>query len=78
MTKKDEIINQLILMTSKEIDYWLLESNVVNRENEYGPFVYGKIKTRFTNLRGKLLDVILSLPEVEKSKCSYENYEDNI
>lgn len=65
---KDEIINQLILETSKEVDYWLLESNRVSREIEVGKEAYEKISLRFKWLRGKLLDAILALPGVEKDE----------
>jgi len=64
---KDEIINKLILVTCKEVDYWLLEENKSTREVEYGSIVYKKMVDHYTNLRNKFLEVILSLPEIEKN-----------
>ena len=82
MTKKDEIINNLILITCKEVDYWLLEENKMDRENEYGPHVYKEMVSRFTYLRNKLLKIILTLPGAgveKKKKCLYnKKYENNI
>ena len=63
MTKKDEIINKLLLETGKEVDYWLLESNKAARENEYGILAYKKIARRFEDLRHHLLEAVFLLPE---------------
>lgn len=74
MTKKDEIINKLILETGKEIDYWLLESNRVLRESEYGLLQYKKIAERMVELRSHLLEAIFLLPEAHvKLEKSHEN-----
>lgn len=62
MTKKDEIINKLILETGKEIDYWLLESNRTLRENEYGIIPCKKIFSRMETLRHHLLEEVSLLP----------------
>jgi hypothetical protein len=63
MTKKDEIINKLILETGKEVDYWLLESNQVLRESEVGIVPYKKISARMEALRHHLLEAVFLLPE---------------
>ena len=74
MTKKDEIINKLVLEIGKEIDYWLLESNRAQRVREHGFDSYERISARMIELRHHLLEVIFLLPEVEVTlKKPHEN-----
>ena len=74
MTKKDEIINKLILETGKEVDYWLLESNRVLRESEIGLIPYKRIAIRMEELRHHLLEAVFLLPGAHvKLKKPHEN-----
>lgn len=70
-TKKDEIINKLILAIGEEVDYWLLESNRTLRTSEYGEITYRKLSGRFEKIRHDLFEAILMLPEVKNGGPAY-------
>ena len=65
MTKKDELLNSLIVTTSKEVDYWLLEKNRPRLEMVYGSLTYSQIRKRMETLRSKLLKIVLAVPKAE-------------
>jgi hypothetical protein len=66
MTKKDEVINKLIVTIGREVDYWLLEANRAARETEYGFTVYKKMVQRYERLRSELLTAVCDLAEILK------------
>ncbi len=68
ISERDKVINKLILTIGNEIDYWMLESNRVIRENEYGTVTYKKMFNHFTNVRSKLLEILLLLPGLNKEE----------
>lgn len=77
MTKKDEIINKLIIEIGTEVDYWLLASNRPARENEYGLVIYAKIAKRIEILRHHLLEAVFLLPEAHVKLVKHESKKTN-
>jgi len=61
-TKHNELLNKLILATSKEIDYWLLTKNEQLRKSEYGDRAYQMVVKRMLALRRELLTIVLAVP----------------